>query len=461
MSPRLPLAFLFALICAPAFAAEPPPAAAGDVPDVEDAPAAEPAPPPHAEKSASKKSVDLQDIRAFTAVYNLVKQAYVEDVDDHRLMQQAIRGLLSGLDPHSEYLGKEQIENLTEDTTGSYDGLGIEVVQVDGVLRVIAPIDDSPAERAGIKAGDTIVQIDGKPVQSDDLDGAIAHLRGKPGTEITLNVLHEKQSTPVDIKLRREAIKVASVRARLLEPGYAYLRISQFQADTGVQLRKRIERMQADNKAPLRGAILDLRSNPGGLVTSAVEVSDAFLDDGVIVTTKGRLKDSDLSFRATPGDLLKGAPLVVLVDNGTASAAEIVAGALKDNHRALLMGRRTFGKGSVQTVLPLDAEHAVKLTTARYYTPSGISIQAAGIQPDIALADLALTQRDSAPTPAIGERDLRNHLKGADEGDGSVVTPSAADRDVEKDYALNEALNALKALALRNKPAAAPVESKG
>jgi len=442
---------VLALAATVAFAADPLPPAL-DGPDADDAAADAPAP----KAPAIKGTVDLQDIRAFTAVYSLVKQAYVDDVDDHRLMQQAIRGLLAGLDPHSEYLGKEQIENLTEDTTGSYAGLGIEVLQVDGTLRVVAPIDDSPAERAGIKAGDIIVQIDGKPVQSDDLESAVASLRGKPGTEITLNILHEKQTQPIDVKLRREEIRVASVRGKLLEPGYAYLRISQFQADTGAQLRKRIERLQADNKTPLRGAVLDLRSNPGGLLTAAVEVSDALLDEGVIVTTKGRLKESDLSFRATPGDLLNGASLVVLVDNGTASAAEIVAGALKDNHRALLMGRRTFGKGSVQTVLPLDAEHAVKLTTARYYTPSGISIQAAGIQPDIALADLALSQRDSAPTPSIGERDLRNHLKGADEAANPVVTPNAADRDIEKDYALNEALNALKALALRSKPAPAP-----
>jgi carboxyl-terminal processing protease len=444
---------LFALSCLPAFAAD------GAAPEADSAPAAaaEAALP----KSARAKSaVDLQDLRAFTAVYSLVKQAYVDDVDDHRLMQAAIRGLLAGLDPHSEYLGKEQIDNLTEDTTGSYDGLGIEVVQSEGTLRVVSPIDGSPAERAGIRAGDTIVRIDGKPVQSDDLDGAIAKLRGRPGTEITLNVLHEKQTVPVDIVLRREVIRVASVRGRLLEPGYAYVRISQFQSDTGVQLRKRMEKLVAEAKAPLRGAVLDLRSNPGGLLTSAVEVSDTFLDDGVIVTTRGRIKESDLSFRATPGDVLNGAPLVVLVDNGTASAAEIVAGALKDNHRALLMGRRTFGKGSVQTVLPLDAEHAVKLTTARYYTPSGVSIQAAGIQPDIALADLALSQRDSEPTPSIGERDLRNHLKGANEGDGPV-TPGSNDRTLQQDYALNEALNALKALALRARPApAAPAAAE-
>ena len=443
MSMRFVFPILFALSCTLALGADPPPAAAA--PATTDA--APTAPP--------KDAVDLNDIRTFTAVYSLVKQAYVDDIDDHRLMQGAIRGLLAGLDPHSEYLGKEQLQDLTEDTTGNYDGLGIEVVQVEGMLRVVAPIDDTPAERAGIKAGDTIVRIDGKPVQPDNLDGAVGLLRGKSGSSITLTILHEKQSAPVDITMKREVIRVASVRGRLLEPGYVYLRVSQFQAETGMQLRKRIERLQAENKAPLRGAVLDLRSNPGGLLTSAVEVSDEFLDSGGIVTTRGRLKESDLSFRATPGDLLNGAPLVVLVDNGTASAAEIVAGALKDNHRGLLMGRRTFGKGSVQTVLPLDAEHAVKLTTARYYTPSGISIQAAGIQPDIALADLALSQREVAPTQAFGERDLHNHLKGADETDGPP-TPRASDRDLQQDYALNEALNALKALALQSKPTAGP-----
>ena len=446
------LVILLAACCAPAFA-DPPKL---PVPPVEN-PAADAV--LAGKPAAPKEGVDLQDIRSFTAVYSLVKQAYVENVDDHRLMQAAIRGLLAGLDPHSEYLDRQQIEDLTEDTTGSYNGLGIEVVQMDGTLRVVAPIDDSPAERAGIKSGDTIVRIDGKSVQQDNLDGAVGSLRGKVGSEITLGVVHEGQTEPVEIKLKREVIRVASVRGRLLEPGYAYVRLSQFQADTGAQLHKRIDRLQKDNKAPLRGVILDMRSNPGGLLTSAVEVSDIFLNEGVIVTTKGRLKEADLSFRASPGDVLNGAPLVVLVDNGTASAAEIVAGALKDNHRALLMGRRTFGKGSVQTVLPLDADHAVKLTTARYYTPSGISIQAAGIQPDIVLADLALSQR--VALPMVGERDLRNHLKGVDE-DESPIQIRGADRDLQQDYALNEALNALKALALRNKaPVPAPVEKNG
>ena len=453
MSSRL-LPLLLVVFCAPALA-DPPEI---PIPPIDAAAATT----HHAAKKPGpgKDSVDIQDIRSFTAVYSLVKQAYVENVDDHQLMQAAIRGLLAGLDPHSEYLDRKQIDDLTEDTTGSYNGLGIEVVQVEGTLQVIAPIDDSPAERAGIKAGDTIVRIDGKAVQSDDLDGAVGRLRGKVGSEITLAVVHEGSIDPVDVKLKREVIRVASVRGRMLEPGYAYVRLSQFQADTGAQLHKRIDKLQKDNKAPLQGMVLDLRSNPGGLLTSAVEVSDIFLDDGIIVTTKGRLKEADLSFHAAPGDALGGAPLVVLVDNGTASAAEIVAGALKDNHRALLMGRRTFGKGSVQTVLPLDADHAVKLTTARYYTPSGASIQAAGIQPDIVLQDLALSARDASPSAILGERDLRNHLKGAEE----TETPSPAhtiDRDVEQDYALNEALNALKALTLRKSAAPASDPKKG
>jgi len=422
------------LLALPLHAAEPPP----DGPDAPAPPAAVPPRP---------AGVALEDIRLFTAIYSLIKQAYVDEVDDRRLMQSAIRGLLAGLDPHSAYLDETDVQDLAEDTSGSYAGLGIEVLQIDGMLRVIAPLDGSPALRAGMRAGDTIVRIDGKPVQSDDLEGAIAKLRGEPGTSITLGVVHEGQSAPVDITMQREIIRVASAAGRMLEPGYAYLRVSQFQEETGSQLRRRIEQLVRDGKQPLRGAVLDLRSNPGGLVDAAVEISDLFLDSGAIVSTRGRIPEAAMRFRATPGDLLQGAPLVVLVDHGTASAAEIVAGALKDNHRALIMGRRTFGKGSVQSVLPLDATRAIKLTTARYYTPDGISIQAAGIQPDIELADLRLSERDDGSVPVIGERDLRNHLRGAQERDAA---PDAREggRAFEQDYALNEALNALKALAL-------------
>ncbi len=449
MTPRLLLQFLLAFAAFPLAGAEPPPTPATTSP-VEQPAAGETAAPV---STTSKSGVSLDDIRSFTAVFNLVKQTYVDEVDDHRLMQAAVRGMLSDLDPHSQYLGREQLEDLSEDTSGAYNGLGIEVMQVQGSLRVVAPIDGSPAQQAGIRSGDTIVSIDGKPVQPDDLDGAVAMLRGAVGSKVTLGILREGQGEPFDLEILRGVVRVASVRARLLEPGYAYLRISQFQAETGSQLRRSIGRLQADGKNTLRGAVLDLRSNPGGLLNSAVEVSNEFLDRGVIVTTRGRTPDSVMSFSASPGgDLLRGAPLVVLIDGGTASAAEIVAGALKDNRRALLVGQRSFGKGSVQTVLPLDAEHAVKLTTARYYTPNGTSIQAAGIEPDIALADLMLSPRDGAPIPMLGERDLRNHLRGSGEDDAADRRARPSSDDTEQDYALSEALNVLKALALRAAP---------
>jgi len=410
---------------------------------------AQPAATTPAAGAAQKKAVDIEDIRAFAAVFPLVKQAYVEPVDDKTLMQAAIRGLLGNLDPHSEYLDQKGMDAIAEDTSGSYNGLGLEVITVDGTLRVIAPIDDTPAERGGIKAGDTIVRIDGRTITQENAAQAVELLRGKAGTSVTLGVLHEGASVPVDIKLTREPIRVASARASWADPGYAYVRISQFQEDTGAEVRKKLAKLRADKNAPqLRGVVLDLRSNPGGLLTSAVEVSDEFLDSGLIVTTKGRLKEADLSFHATKGDLADGAPMVVLVDNGTASAAEIVAGALKDNHRALIMGRRTFGKGSVQTVLPLDETHAVKLTTARYYTPSGISIQAQGIHPDIELGDLKLVVRDSQPTLITGERDLPNHLKGDNEKD-AIAAAKASTRDNTDDYALSEAVNVLKGLAMQ------------
>ena len=420
-----------------------------------DAPPAAPA-----ADAAKKTTVDINDVRAFAAVFSLVKQAYVEPVDDKALMQSAVKGLLANLDPHSEYLDEKAMTELSEDTTGSYNGLGIEVLTVDGTLRVVAPIDDSPAERGGIKPGDTIVRIDGKPITSENASEASNMLRGKSGTEVTLSIVHEGANAPVEIKLVRQPIRVASVRARWIEPGYVYLRVAQFQEDTGAEVKRKLAKLREKNE-PVKGLVLDLRSNPGGLLTAAVEVSDDFLDAGVIVTTKGRLKQSDLSFNATPGDLIGGAPIVVLADNGTASAAEIVAGALKDNHRALIMGRRTFGKGSVQTVLPLDETHAIKLTTARYYTPSGTSIQAAGIEPDIELGDLKLVARDTPPSFIIGERDLPNHLKGANEKDGADDKPSSQQRGNTDDYALSEAVNVLKGLASQRRSAPAAVEKKG
>ncbi len=464
---RLAFAGLLAL-CAPVWAADPP--AASMPTDSDDSAldtdmAVPPLPAADAKKSTLGE-VNLDDVRRFTAVLSLVKQAYVEPVDDHQLMLAAIKGMLVGLDPHSEYLEAGELDQLNEDTSGSYAGLGIEISTVDGFLRVISPIDDTPAARAGIKPGDTILRIDNVPVQSDNISDAVDMLRGKPGSEVTLSILREGSSAPQEFKLLRELIRVASVRGRLLEPGYAYLRISQFQSETGADLRKRIARLQKDNGKPLLGAVLDLRSNPGGLLNSAVEVSDLLLDSGGIVSTRGRIRESDMAFSASPGDALNGASLVVLIDRGTASAAEIVAGALKDNHRALLMGRRSFGKGSVQTVLTLDDRHAIKLTTARYYTPSGVSIQAEGIQPDIELADLALSKSDGNPFGTIGERDLTNHLKGDAELSDKDNDPKATVQNrVPSDYALSESLNALKAMALQRlrsvPPKPATVSGKG
>ncbi|KRE96613.1 peptidase S41 [Frateuria sp. Soil773] len=435
------------LIGAPAAYAQDAPAASGSAAAPPAASAGQDAKAPD---GAAVDRVDLDDVRNFSRVYEVVRQAYVEKVDNKTLMKAAISGMLSGLDPHSEYLDKDGLAQLSEDTTGQYSGLGIEVLQVDGSLKIVAPIDDTPAARAGIKPGDTIVKIDGKLVDQENVDEMFKQLRGAPGSKITLTIVHEKNDKPVDVPLVREQISITSVKLRQLEPGYVYIRISQFQEDTASDLEKKLADYIRKNGAP-KGAVLDLRSNPGGLLTAAVGVSDDFLDSGTIVSTRGRLADANMKFTAHPGDLLHGAPMVLLTDNGTASAAEIVAGALKDNQRALIIGRRTFGKGVVQTVLPLDAEHAVKITTARYYTPKGISIQAEGIKPDIALADLAVNKADSPPMLIGSEADLPNHLANEDsrassdiDNDGSAENAKLA----TSDYALSQALNVLKGLAL-------------
>jgi len=395
-------------------------------------------------------AVSLDDIRNFTRVYHIIQQAYVEKLDNKTIMNAAISGMLQNLDPHSEYLDKEGLDELDEDTTGQYGGLGIEVLQVDGMLKIVSPIDDTPASRAGIKPGDTILKVDGMVVDSQNIDEAFKKLRGDPGSKITLTILHEKSDKPIDLPLVRERINVTSVKLRQLDPGYVYIRLSQFQEDTATDLDTKLSDYIKKHGAP-KGAVLDLRSNPGGLLTTAVGVADTFLDSGTIVTTKGRLPDANLHFDAHPGDLLKGAPIVILTDNGTASAAEIVSGALKDNRRALIMGRRTFGKGVVQTVLPLDQEHAVKITTARYYTPNGTSIQAEGIKPDIPLADLAVSKADTPPQLIGSEADLPNHLVNEKAAADEKSTSDDDGKLAIDDYALSQALNVLKGLALGRK----------
>lgn len=394
----------FALAAAVAF-----PAAAQQAGDAQ---AEAPIESPDGETAEAK--VPLEEIRRYVSVYNAVKQAYVEPVDDQKLMHSAIRGLLFDLDPHSVYLDKSDAESFEEQSRGAYDGVGVELMrQPDGSLRVIAPIDDTPAARAGIKAGDVITAIDGKPFKPDEGDNS-GPLRGAPGSKVTLTVVREGKDKPFDVTLQRETIRVASVKSRMLEPGYGYVRISAFQADTAADFETKVEALKAQAGGKLRGLVIDLRSNPGGLLTSAVQIADDLLDSGKIVSTRGRIAISDAEFGATPGDRLDGAPVVVLVDAGSASASEVLAGALRDNRRARIVGSRTFGKGSVQTVLPLDNGDSVKLTTARYYTPSGKSIQALGITPDVPLKP---EKDDDKSIRNFSEASLPGHLRGDGEGE--------------------------------------------
>lgn len=376
----------------------------------EQARAVTPATDPDAAESASSR-VPLEEIRRYVAVYNAIKDAYVEPVEDRELMQSAIRGLLLDLDPHSVYLDRDDAEAFDESTTGAYSGIGVEVIRMpEGSLRVVAPIDDTPAARAGIRTGDVIVAADGETLTPSSHEGT-GPLRGEPGTSVLLTVLRDGAAEPLEIPVERETIRVASVRGRLLEPGYGYIRISAFQVDTAADFQRTLRELQ--EKAPLRGLVLDLRTNPGGLLTSAVQIADDLLDEGGIVSTRGRISISDAEFSATPGDLLEGVPVVVIVDAGSASASEVLAGALRDNGRARILGSRTFGKGSVQTLLPLDNGDSVKLTTARYYTPSGRSIQARGIDPDVVLEP---ESRPASVARDYSEASLPGHLRGDEEG---------------------------------------------
>jgi len=364
----------------------------------------------------SDSAVPLEEIRRYVAVYNAVRQAYVEPVDDRELMQSAVRGLLLDLDPHSAYLVRDDAEEFEERTQGAYDGVGVELMELpDRSFKVIAPIDGTPAARAGIKPGDIITAIDGKRLDADH-DLGSGPLRGEPGTTVVLTISREGMAKPFDVSLVRETIRVASVRSRLLEPGYGYVRVASFQADTAADFSRALESLQQGG--PLRGLVIDLRSNPGGVLTAAVQIADELLDKGGIVSTRGRIPISDAEFNATPGDRLAGAPVVVLVDAGSASASEVLAGALRDNGRARVVGSRTFGKGSVQSLLPLDNGDSVKLTTARYYTPSGKSIQALGIVPDVVLHP-AQDAANGGRAP-FSEASLPGHLRAEGEGPGNL-----------------------------------------
>jgi carboxyl-terminal processing protease len=356
-----------------------------------------------------------QDARALADVLERVKHDYVNPVDDHQLLQAAIRGMVSSLDPYSAYLAGEDYDEVKILSTGEYSGVGIEVSMEDDEVVVVSPFEGSPAAAAGIHPGDVIATIDGVPVNTTTLADTIGRMRGKEGTTVKIGILREGSAEPLQFTLKRSRVELHSVRSELLEPGMGYVRISQFSESTGDDLDAALKDLRKRNGAPLKGLVLDLRNNPGGVLEAAVSVSDTFLDSGVIVTAKGRTPESKFEMDATPGDALNGAPIVILINGGSASAAEIVAGALKDNHRAKLMGRTTFGKGSVQTVIPLSGDRALKLTTSLYYTPSGISINHRGIAPDIELerdpkpptvpvpADAPLLRRDPEVKRAVEE----------------------------------------------------------
>lgn len=407
------------------------------------------------------ETLPLEDLRTFTEIFAKIKNDYVEPIEDKALLENAIRGMLAGLDPHSAYLVPDDYKELQAGTSGEFGGLGIEVGMEDGFVKVISPIDDTPADRAGVKAGDLVIRLDDTPVKGMALSDAVKIMRGKPGTDIVLTIVRDGEDKPLNITITRDVIRVTSVKSRILDPGYGYVRISQFQSRTGDNLREALENLEEKSDGPLKGLVLDLRNNPGGVLSAAVSVSDAFLKDGIIVYTEGRLDDAKLKFNAKPTDILHGAPLVVLVNGGSASASEIVAGALQDHQRAIIMGKKTFGKGSVQTILPMDNGSALKLTTAKYYTPSGTSIQATGIAPDIELENLKIAESDGAASTRIKEADLARHLEGDGErknGDAKAADKTkggSADKGAtplaKRDYAVYEALNLLKGLAILQK----------
>jgi len=333
--------------------------------------------------TASGESLPLDEARLLAEVLERVRRDYVDVVDDHQLIESAIRGMIADLDPHSQFLDPDEYEEIRISTTGNYSGVGLDVSLDGGRVTVVAPIDDTPAERAGILSGDVVISVDDVPVREGDLNDTIVRMRGEPGTQVTLDILRDGDDNPLHFALVRAQIEVNSVRGELLDREYGYVKLTHFSETTPRDLHRTITRLKREASGPLRGLVLDLRNNPGGVLDAAVDVADAFLDKGLVVTGNGRIRDARFERYARPGDVIDGADLVVLVNAGSASASEIVAGALRDNERARIVGTRTYGKGSVQTVMPLSDGRAIKLTTSRYYTPDGESIHERGIEPDV------------------------------------------------------------------------------
>ncbi|BCK88588.1 carboxy-terminal processing protease CtpB [Sideroxyarcus emersonii] len=426
-------------------------------------------------------SLPVEELRAFSEVFGRIKSDYVEPVSDKTLITSAINGMLSGLDPHSAYLDADAFKELQVGTQGEFGGLGIEVGMEDGLVKVISPIEDTPAFNAGVKSGDLIIKLDDTLVKGLTLNDAVKRMRGKPGSSILLTIVRKNEPKPLQISVTRAVIKVQSVKSKLAEPGFGFVRVTQFQEHTGENLATALQNLQKQNNGPLQGLVLDLRNDPGGLLTGAVAVSAAFLPkDALVVYTEGRTEDAKMRLTASPDNYLRGSgksdylkdlpeafktvPMVVLVNGGSASASEIVAGALQDQKRAVIMGTQSFGKGSVQTILPLGNNTAIKLTTARYYTPSGRSIQAKGIVPDIVVEDPATAGFDNAFR--LREVDLDKHLsnsQGEDKSeptakpakgqqtkakDGDAGKVEVAEFGAKNDYQLNQALNLLKGMSI-------------
>lgn len=411
-------------------------------------------------KAATTSGLPLNELRNFSDIFARIKSDYVEEVDDKTLLENAIRGMLTGLDPHSTYLTPEEYKELKIGTTGKFGGLGIQVGMEDGFVKVISPIDDTPAFRAGIKSGDLIIRLDDKSVKGMTLNDAVKIMRGKPGSEIKLTVIREGADKPLTFVITRAIISVNSVKSRMLEEGYGYVRISNFQSKTARDLVSEITKLKKENKNELKGLVLDLRNNPGGVLTAAADVADAFIDKGKLVFTRGRIENSEFEFNAKPGDIMNSAPMVVLINGGSASASEIVAGALQDHRRAVIVGRKSFGKGSVQTIQELRNGGAVKITTARYFTPRGRSIQGEGISPDIELERYDIADTKDDPSLYIKESDLNGSISNPTKSQEAIrKAEEEGKKEKEKkphlkasdDFQLYEALIILKGLNILSK----------
>ncbi|MCY4043592.1 MAG: S41 family peptidase [Cellvibrionales bacterium] len=397
-------------------------------------------------KASSESHLSLQQIQQFVEVYHQVRERYVEELSDDQLIQFAIAGLLQNLDPHSSYLDQEDFQTLQDSTSGEFAGLGVEVTVENNVIKVISAIDGSPAQDAGIKSGDLVIKVDEHAVHEYNSDAALDLLSGKKGTRVKLTIIRENVSDPVVISVTRDIIKLKSVQSQLLTQDYGYLKIKQFQRKTASDAKKQLKRLTKMNRAPLKGLIIDLRNNPGGLLTPAIAFSDFFLTTGLITFTKGREVPSE-KFYATPKEKLPNAQLVVLVNGGSASSSEIVSGALQDHGRALILGTKTFGKGSVQSIIPIGEKTALKLTTARYFTPKGRSIQAKGIRPDITIKPAEIVE--TSDEPLFQERHLKGHLTKKEDTQNQSIEAIAKLKT--EDFQLYEALNILKSMVLMNK----------